>query len=144
MAADLAVAALVRKRAELAGEIEDAQERIAQLRAGLVHLDATIRLLCPDAAPELIKPKKPGRKDCDWFGRGELGRLALDVLRNAAEPLGSLRLARAVMERKGMEPGDPAAGEEHGQRRVAAARGQTGRAGGARAAQRGVGWQIAG
>jgi hypothetical protein len=106
---DLAVAALVRKRAELAGEIEHAQDRIAELRATLVHLDATIRLLCPDAEPELVKPKKPGRKDCDWFGRGELGRLALDVLRDAAEPWGSLRLARAVMERKGMEPGDLAA-----------------------------------
>jgi hypothetical protein len=103
---DLALAALVRKRAELAGEIEAAQDRIAELRAALVHLDATIRLLCPDAEPELVKPKKPSRKDCDWFGRGELGRLALDALRDAEEPLGSLRLARAVMERKGMEPGD--------------------------------------
>ena len=103
---DLAVAALTRKRAELAGEIEEAQERIVQLRAGLVHLDATIRLLCPEAAPESIKPRKPTRKDCDWFGRGELGRLALDVLREAAEPLGSVALARAVMERKGMVAAD--------------------------------------
>ena len=43
-----------------------------------MHLDAAIRIMCPDAEPELIRPKKPG---CDWFGRGELARAVLDVLR---------------------------------------------------------------
>ena len=74
-----------------------------------MHLDAVIRLLCPKAQPELIKPKRPSRKGCDWFGRGELGRLVLDVLRDAAEPLGSMAIARAVMERKGMVAADAVA-----------------------------------
>jgi hypothetical protein len=34
---DLAVAALVRKRAELAGEIEATQARLDQMRSDLVH-----------------------------------------------------------------------------------------------------------
>ena len=66
---DLAVAALSRKRAELAGEIIDRAAALDQLRADLVHLDAAIRIMCPDAEPELIRPRKPSRKGCDWFGR---------------------------------------------------------------------------
>ena len=41
---DLAVSALIRKRAELAGEQEQLRERLDALRQDLVHLDATIRL----------------------------------------------------------------------------------------------------
>jgi hypothetical protein len=53
---DLAVAALIRKRAELAGEIEAALAKVARQRAELVHLDAVIRLLDPAAEPEAIRP----------------------------------------------------------------------------------------
>jgi hypothetical protein len=103
---DLAVSALVRKRAEIAGEIEAKLAEVDRLRADLAHLDAAIRIVCPEARPELIKPKRPSRKGCDWFGRGELGRLVLDALRDAPKPLGSMALARAVMERKGMVAAD--------------------------------------
>ena len=48
---DIATAALIRKRAELAGEVEALDARLAQLRADLVHLDAAIRIMCPDAEP---------------------------------------------------------------------------------------------
>jgi hypothetical protein len=106
---DLAVAALSRKRAELAGEVEAKLTEVDRLRVDLAHLDAAIRIMCPDAEPELIKPRRPSRRGCDWFGRGELGRLVLDALRNAAEPLGSMALARAVMERKGMAAADAVA-----------------------------------
>ena len=78
---DLAVFALSRKRAELAGEIIAREAVLDQLRVDLAHLDAAIRIMCPDAEPELIRPKKPSRKGCDWFGRGELARAVLDVLR---------------------------------------------------------------
>ena len=73
---DIATAALIRKRAELAGEALALDARLAQLRADLVHLDAAIRIMCPEAEPELIRPRKPSRKGCDWFGRQELVRLA--------------------------------------------------------------------
>ena len=45
---ELCVAALARKRAELAGEIEAGELRLRELRAGLAHVDATIRLFTPD------------------------------------------------------------------------------------------------
>jgi hypothetical protein len=57
----------------------------------LVHLDAAIRIMNPDAKPELIRQRKPSRKGCDWFGRGELARAVLDVLRGAGEPLAQWR-----------------------------------------------------
>ena len=50
---DLAMAGLIRKRAELAGEIIARVTALDQLRADLVHLDAAIRIMCPDAEPEL-------------------------------------------------------------------------------------------
>ena len=103
---DIATAALIRKRAELAGDALALDARLAQLRADLVHLDAAIRILCPHAEPELIRPKRPSRKGCDWFGRQELPRLILDVLRLSEQPLSCHDIARAVMTRKGMDAGD--------------------------------------
>ncbi len=106
---ELATAALIRKRAELAGEIEAQAATLSQLRADLAHLDAAIRIMSPDTDPEAIRPKKPGRNGCDWFGRGELARMVLDVLREAQGPLGHAEIARAIMERKGLPVGDAVA-----------------------------------
>src|SRR4051812_163459 len=83
MGATFAVSALIRKRAELAAEAKATAALLDRLGAGLVHLDASIRFLCPD----LAKPKVTGRGGCDWFGRGELGRTVLDILRDAPAPM---------------------------------------------------------
>jgi hypothetical protein len=48
----------------------------------------------------------PRSNGCDWFGRGELFRMALEAIRDAASPISALDIARAVLARKGMEPGD--------------------------------------
>ena len=98
-----------RKRAELAGDALALDARLAQLRADLVHLDAAIRILCPHAEPELIRPKRPSRKGCDWFGRQELPRLILDALCDNEQPLSSADIARAVMARKCRDAGDSTA-----------------------------------
>ena len=62
---DLALSALIRKRAELAGEIEATSAQLAQMRANLVHLDAVLRLLDPDAVPAEIAPKRQVTR-CVW------------------------------------------------------------------------------
>ena len=72
-----ALSALFRKRAEVAGEAEALAHLLDRLRAVLSHLDAAIRILCPEARPELIKPKVPGRRGCDWFGRASWGAWCL-------------------------------------------------------------------
>jgi hypothetical protein len=95
---DLATAALIRKRAEMAGEAKSLAARCDQLRVDMVHLDATIRIMCP----EMAKPKVPGRGGSDWFGRGELGRMVLDTLREATAPMQVEAITRTVIAAKGL------------------------------------------
>ena len=102
MSGNLVLSGLLAKRAEVAGEIEALGTRVARLQADLAHLDAAIRIMCPDAEPELIRPRKPSRRGCDWFGRQELPRLVLQSLRTAGQPLSCVQIARAVMTCKGL------------------------------------------
>src|ERR687890_269968 len=76
-----AISGLVRKRAEIAGHVVEMENRLAQARADLGHLDGVIRLLDPTYRPEAIRPKRRPSQYEAWFGPGELGRLALGVLR---------------------------------------------------------------
>src|SRR5919205_2011165 len=103
-----AVAALVRKRAEVAADVVACEERLKQLRADLFHLDAALRLLDPSARPDGIAAKRSRRQN-GWFSTGELPRIVLDVLREAPEPLTVPEVALAVMERRGLDAGDKAA-----------------------------------
>jgi hypothetical protein len=106
MAEPHVVAALVRKRAEVAGEIEATRRRLDQLRADLVHIDAVLRLFDAAAEPDAIPAKRPWRRS-GWFGDGELPRRVLDTLRAATpEPLGAGEIATRIMAEKGLEPGD--------------------------------------
>ena len=106
MAEPHVVSALVRKRAELAGEIEAAEKRVARLRADLLHLDATLRLFDAEAEPLAIPPKRPWRRT-GWFRNGELPRRVLDALRAAvSEPLCAGEITARIMADKGLEAGD--------------------------------------
>src|SRR3954454_6243486 len=102
VATSLVLTGLVEKRAALSGEVEALTTRIAGLRADLAHLDAVIRIMDPAIEPEAIKPRVP-RNHCDWFGRGELARLAMEVVRDDPEPITDIDIARAVIVRKGLE-----------------------------------------
>jgi hypothetical protein len=99
---DFAISALARKRAELAGEIQAAEVRLRELRANLAHVDATIRLFAPDYPIAQITPKKPQPERPVLFEKGELGRMILDILRTAAEPMTVVQIASEVMVRLGM------------------------------------------
>src|ERR1035441_5121762 len=57
MAEPLVIGLLSSKRAEIAGVIADLERQVAEQRAALLHLDATIRLFDPGARPETIRPK---------------------------------------------------------------------------------------
>jgi hypothetical protein len=88
--------ALVRKRAELDGRIE---ERRAELRALLVeidHVDGTIRVFNPDIDITGIRPR-PARARLA-ADHGEVTRIVIDALREACEPLTSRELAISVMQ----------------------------------------------
>ncbi|HEX2525938.1 MAG TPA: hypothetical protein VHL31_06490 [Geminicoccus sp.] len=97
-----AISALVRKRADLAGEIEAGEARLRVLRASLAHVDATIRLFSPTYPIAAISPKKPRPKQPLVFGRGDLARSILDILRTAQEPMTVAQIAAATMRQLGL------------------------------------------
>jgi hypothetical protein len=101
------VTALRAKHAELAGEIHAGEKRIAQLRADLVHLDATLRLFDPSAKPGAIPTRRPCRRK-GWFNDGELPRRILDTLRTSPEPLSANAITASVMAAKSLDAGDGA------------------------------------
>ena len=68
--------------------------------AELKHLDATIRLFDADYQVEAIKPKTFRPPD-NWSKRGEMTRVVLDVLRQAAEPLTTRDIAFQLICRSG-------------------------------------------
>jgi hypothetical protein len=75
------------KRAEIAGEILQAEKRARELRADLVHVEATIRILRPGIELPKIVPKRVEFRP-RHFKRGELTRLCLNYIReHAGEPI---------------------------------------------------------
>ena len=105
MAETHVISALVKRRAELTGEIEFTQQHIKQLVADLEALDNTIKLFDADYRVEAIKPKG-FRPPSEWANRGEMSRLVLDILRQAAEPLTTQDIARELIVSRGLDSGD--------------------------------------
>ena len=87
------------KRAELAGMVMSLEEQLAQQRASLTHLDATMRLFDPGLRPEEIHPRR--RRTCNaWFRPGECLRLIYDVLRDALQPMTTRELVERITDVK--------------------------------------------
>ena len=98
MAESHVVSALVKKRAELAGEVQRIDERRTALKAHIAHIDAVLRLFAYAGDPALIKP----RRRRNWiFRRGELQRMVYDIEREADRPLQKDEIAAMVLDRKG-------------------------------------------
>ncbi len=95
------LAGLIRKRAEIAGQIEHTQNELRQLVIDLDNVDATIRLFDPNAELDEIKPKPlPPRHHAF---RGEVTRIILATLRNAKKPLTTYDIAQRVMAERGLD-----------------------------------------
>jgi hypothetical protein len=99
------ITGLVRKRADLAGEIEHAQVSLQKMTRDLENLDSTIRLFDADYQIEAIRPKA-FRPPEDWAKRGEMTRIILGVLRQAAEPLTTRDVAFQLMQERALDTGD--------------------------------------
>ncbi|CAO3439926.1 hypothetical protein [Azospirillum doebereinerae] len=100
------VSALREKRAEISGAILELEKRMAQHRADLVHLDATLRLFAPELEPEGIAPRKPPAARSHYFATGELARRCLDTLRMTEGRVVAEEIAVAAMRDKGLDPED--------------------------------------
>lgn len=105
MAESHVVSALVKKRAELAGDIENTHARLRQMVNDLEKLDATLLLFDPSIPIESIKPKA-FRPPQDWANRGEMTRIALSILRQATEPLTTRDIALQMLVERALPPED--------------------------------------
>jgi hypothetical protein len=100
---DYVLTGLVKRRAEVAGQIVAANERIQQLVADLEVLDAAILQFDPNYKVQAIRPRAI-RPPSDWAKRGEMTKAVFNVLRLASEPLTSQDIATQLMEDQGIPP----------------------------------------
>jgi hypothetical protein len=77
----IAVGALQRKRAEIAGIIAELEKQIAEHRADLVHIDNALRLMNSPIAGEDVPARKPRLSNKGYFVHGELTRRVYAALR---------------------------------------------------------------
>jgi hypothetical protein len=114
------ISALREKRALVAGLIEKLERKLEQHRADLTHIDGVLRLFQPDRDPAEIKPKRTYARRTRYFGRNELGRLVMDVLRSAGGGLMTTdEIASRIIEAKGFDSADAALRKAIGEQALA-------------------------
>jgi hypothetical protein len=104
MGMSLVMSALTAKRAELAARQEQLRRELAVVEGALGHLDGTIAVFDPTFDLLAIQPARPRRTaGLPGLKPGEVGRLALDLLRTAPEPLVTQDIARAICARRNLD-----------------------------------------
>ena len=99
------VTGLVKKRAQLAGEIHATHDRLSALVRDLAALDAALAVVAPDMEVEAIRPKM-FRPPADWANRGQMGRIVLMILRQAREPLTTKEIAAQMVLERALDVSD--------------------------------------
>ncbi len=102
---DYVLTGLVKRRAEIAGEIEAVHERMKRLLTDLESIDATIIQFSPDHVVEAIHPKA-FRPPKDWARHGQMARIVLNILRLSAEPMTSRDLAVEMLITRALDKSD--------------------------------------
>lgn len=97
---------LIRKRQEVAAELDAAQSRVRQLVMDIDAVDATIRLFQPDINLDAVKVRPTPRRH--EAHRGDTSRLILSLLREAGEPLSHREITQRVMTARGLNLADRA------------------------------------
>jgi len=101
----LVIHGLIRKRAEIAGQIEQHRREVRRLLDQLEHVDATLRIFAPDLDVCRIRAKAaPARHRA---GKGQVLAVAFDALREANRPLTTAELAMRVMAARGLSADNP-------------------------------------
>jgi hypothetical protein len=95
--------ALVAKRAEILFDITEAEKRIDQLRAELVHLDAVLRMFRPDFKAEGLPVRHRRPTKSPYFAHGELTKRIYDAMRTSGT-VSSFEIAAKAMRDKGLDP----------------------------------------
>lgn len=99
------VAGLVRKRADLAGEIERTHTRLRELLGQLEALDKTLMGIDPSVVLERIKPHTFRPPD-DWAHRGQMTQFVLSILRVSAEPITTREIGAQMLLERALDGND--------------------------------------
>lgn len=94
MADSHVISALVKKRAELRGDIIHYKQLIATLDKDLQTIDATIKIFDVDYDISSIKPVRKGRNR--FFNNGEAKVLVLEVLKNSQMPISTDKISDII------------------------------------------------
>jgi hypothetical protein len=101
MTSTYALNSLIRKRAELAGDLERHESSVRQLKIDLANLDATILLFDPNTDLGKIKPKPlPAHMGAN---KGGVAHIVFGLLRTAERPCTVREVALHVMAERGMD-----------------------------------------
>ena len=106
MAQSHVLSALIEKHAEIAGILKVLDKRVAQYRADLMHIEATMKLLDTNFDPSTIEPKRPFRRT-RYFKRNELSNLCLSILRRANGASSTQEITTQIMLFKSFDQADP-------------------------------------
>jgi ISXO2-like transposase domain len=102
---DYVLTGLVKRRAELAGEIEATHDRLRKMIEDLEKLDSVILQFDPLHQVEAIKPKA-FRPPSDWSHRGEMTKTVLSILRQATEPMTTRDIALEMLVTRALDKDD--------------------------------------
>lgn len=90
--------ALMRRRSEIAGTINNLEEKASVCRGELKHIDATLGIMGYDVPNLKFRAKTTGT--AGLFHRGEIVRLVLQSLREAGKPLQVTQIAELIAKEK--------------------------------------------
>jgi len=96
---------LIAKRAELAGAFERNQADHANIIADIGTVDSALFMFAPEVRVDKIAAKQ--LPAMHLAGRGEMTLMALNVLREAREPMSTQDLNIKVMEARNLNTNDP-------------------------------------
>jgi len=133
---------LIRKRQEIAAELDGVQAKLRQLILDIDAVDATIRLFQPDIDLSVVKVRPTPRRH--EAHRGDTSRLILSLLREAGEALSHREITQRVMQARGLNLADRALCQTMRDRVGASLRGmrQRGRVAGGEGKGLGVQWRL--
>lgn len=99
MADSPVIYALVRKRAELSGEIAELKRQVRHTQEKVGHVDACLALFGYQHSPKGIKPVRPKRET--MFKPGQLKRMVLGIRREAGRAMVNRDIAVEVIRLMG-------------------------------------------
>ena len=100
---DHTISGLLTKRADLLGEAETIRDRLAEIRNDVDAIDRALRVIGYAGDLDAAMPRA---KRQVLFGRGELTRQVLTVLRREGRPLTSRQIAQEIVSDSGMDARD--------------------------------------